>query len=78
MNEDEILNLGFVTNQTLWMFQMKMTTNGRWPQMEDYLKYQKLVYLSNYWSDLPQILTLGLYDQTKLYECFKWTWPPME
>jgi hypothetical protein len=27
--------------RTLQMFQMKTTSNGRWPQMEDYLKYQK-------------------------------------
>ena len=27
--------------RTMQMFQMKTTSNGRWPQMEDYLKYQK-------------------------------------
>jgi hypothetical protein len=27
--------------QTLQMFWMKTTSNGRWPQMEDYLKYKK-------------------------------------
>ena len=36
----------------------KMTSNGRLPQIS------KVKYLSNYWSDLPQILNLGLYDQS--------------
>ena len=102
--------------QTLQMFQKKMTSNGRRPQIEDYLKCQKrnisanllmvgsspnfklwlmwpkhtlqtfqkktpsnrrlpqmtkVKYLSNYWSDLPQILKLGLRDQSKLYKFFK-------
>ena len=35
-------------------------------------------YLSNYWSDLPQILNLGLYDQRELCKCFKWRRPHME
>jgi hypothetical protein len=35
-------------------------------------------HLSNYWSDLPHILNSDLFDQTKLYECFKWRWPPIE
>ena len=34
--------------------------------MEDDLKILKVEYLSNYWSDLPQILNLCLGDQTKL------------
>ena len=42
----------------------KMTSNGRLPQIS------KVKYLSNYWSDLPQILNLDLCDQTKLYKCF--------
>jgi hypothetical protein len=29
------------------------------PQMEDDLKIQKVEYLSNHWSDLPQILNLS-------------------
>ena len=38
----------------------KMTSNGRLP------KIAKFEYLSNHWSDLSQILNLGLYDQAKL------------
>jgi hypothetical protein len=49
------------------MSQMKTTSNGRGPQMEYYLKYQKW-NISNNWSDLPQILNLGLYDQSKLWK----------
>jgi hypothetical protein len=43
----------------------KMTSNGRLSQIS------KVKYLSNYWSDLPQILNLGLYDQRELCKCFK-------
>jgi hypothetical protein len=43
----------------------KTTSNGRWPQMEDNLKILKVEYLSNHWSDLPQILNLSSGDQTK-------------
>ena len=39
----------------------KMTSNGRLP------KIAKFEYLSNHWSDLPQTLNLGLYDQAKLF-----------
>ena len=46
-----------------------MTSNERLPQMS------KVKYLNNYWSDLPQILDLGLCDQNELY---KLTQPPME
>ena len=52
--------------------QWKTTSNRRLPQIS------KVKYLSNYWLDPPQILNLGLCTQTKLYECFKWRWPPME
>ena len=38
----------------------KMTSNGR------LLKKTKFEYLSNHWSDLSQILNLGLYDQANL------------
>ena len=38
----------------------KMTSNGRLP------KTAKFEYLSNHWSDLSQILNLGLYDQANL------------
>jgi hypothetical protein len=34
----QILKLGL---ETLQIFQMKKTSNGRLPEMEDYLKYQK-------------------------------------
>jgi hypothetical protein len=44
----------------------KMTLNGRLAQISN------VKYLSNYWSDLPQILKWGLYDQSKLLKCFKW------
>ncbi len=37
----------------------KMTSNGRQPTIV------KFEYLSNHWSDLPQTLNLGLYDQAK-------------
>jgi hypothetical protein len=43
----------------------KMTSNGRLPQIS------KVKYLSNYWSDLPQILSLGSFGQSKLYKCSK-------
>jgi hypothetical protein len=33
--------------------------------MEDDLKLLKDEYLSNHWSDLPQILNLSSWDQTK-------------
>ena len=33
--------------------------------MEDDLKILKVEYLSNHWSDLPQILNLSSGDQTK-------------
>ena len=48
-------------NQTLHMIQMKTTSTGRQPQI------LKLKYLCNHWLDLPQILNLSLYDQTRLY-----------
>ena len=45
------------------IFRLKMTSNGRLPKMA------KFEYLSNYWSDLIQILNLDLYDQAKLSQC---------
>ena len=51
---------------------MKTTSNGRRPQI------LKVEYLSNYWSDILQILNLDLCDQNKLYKCFKWKQPQME
>ena len=52
--------------------QYKTTPYGRLPQIS------KVKYLSNYWVDLFQILNLALWDQRKLYKCFKWRRPPME
>ena len=37
--------------------------------MEDDLKILKVEYLSNHWLDLPQILKLSLWDQTKIKNC---------
>ena len=34
--------------------------------MEDDLKLYKVEYLSNHWSDFPQILNLSSGDQTKI------------
>ena len=34
--------------------------------MEDDLNILKVEYLSNHWSDFPQILNLSLGDQTKI------------
>ena len=45
---------------------MKTTFNGRRPRMEDDLKIWKFEYLSSHWSDLPQILNISLWDQTKV------------
>ena len=44
----------------------KKTSNGRRPPMEDNLQKLKIEYLSNHWSDFPQILNLSLGDQTKI------------
>ena len=55
-----------------------MTSNGRLPQKEDDLKILNVEYLSNHWSDLPQIFKLSLGDQTKVKKCFKWRQTPME
>ena len=50
--------------------QWKTTSNGRWPLMEDDLKIWKVEYLSSHWSDLPQILNINLWDQTKVKKGF--------
>ena len=42
------------TTKSVQMYQLKMTSNGRRPQMEDDLKIGKVEYLSNHWSDLAQ------------------------
>ena len=39
--------------------------------MEEDLKILKVEYLSNFWSDLPQILNLSLGDQTKITNAWK-------
>ena len=38
----------------------------------------KVINISNHWSDLPQILNLGMCQLTELYKCFKWRRPTME
>jgi hypothetical protein len=63
-------NFAIVSNED--DLKWKMTSNGRLPQIS------KVKYLSNYWSDVPQILNLGLYDQRELCKCFKWRRPQME
>ena len=40
-------------------------SKGRQSSMEEDLKKLKIEYLSNHWSDFPQILNLSLRDQTK-------------
>ena len=50
-------------------FQWKWTSDGILPQIS------KVKYLSNNWSDLPQILNLSLCDQTELNKCFNWRQP---
>ena len=63
------------------MLEMKTTSNKRWPQMEDDLKILKVEYLSNHWSDLPQILNLSSGTKPKMLK-MKTTsngrWPQME
>jgi hypothetical protein len=54
--------------QTLQMFQMKTTSNWRWPPMEDDLQYKK----GNNSATTGQIFRLSLCEQTKIYICFKW------
>ena len=58
--------------------QNKKYLKWRRPPMEDNLKILKVEYLSNHWSDLPQILNLVLRDQTNIKKCMKWRWPPEE
>ena len=38
--------------------------------MEEDLKIFKVEYLSNHWSDFPQILNLSLGDQTKIRNAY--------
>ncbi len=68
-NLSQILNLDLYDQAKLFScsnisnkddLKWKMTSNGRLP------KIAKFEYLSNHWSDLSQILNLGLYDQANL------------
>ena len=50
----------------------------RRPPMEDDLKILKVEYLSNHWSDLPQILNWSSGDQIKIKNAWNGRRPPME
>ena len=65
-------------NQRVQRCQMKITSIGRQPNVEDDLKIWKVEYVSNHWSDLTQIWNLSLYGFAKRYTSVKWRWPPME
>ena len=47
-----------------------MISNRSQPTIEDELKILKVEYLSNYWSDFPQILKLSSGDQTKIKNAY--------
>ena len=50
--------MGLNQNWNAWnedYLQWKTTSNGRQPPMEDDLQILKAEYISNHWSDLPQI-----------------------
>jgi hypothetical protein len=66
------------SNQGVQRYQMKTTSNGRWPLTEDDLKIWKVEYLSNHWMDLTQIWNLSKKDQTRVYKGIKWRQPLME
>ena len=57
MTEPNFPNVQNVSNDD--NLKWKMTSNGRQPLIA------KFEYLSNHWSDLPQTLNLGLYDQAR-------------
>ena len=62
---------------------LKMSFIWRWPVMEEDLKISKIEYLSNHWSDPPQILTLTSGEQAKIKmleikTIFNGIWPLME
>ena len=46
--------------------------------MEEDLKTLKVEYLSNHWTDLPQIFNLCLGDQIEIKKLLKWRRPPIE
>ena len=46
---------------------IKHSSNGRRPPMEDNLRILKVEYISNHWSDLPEISNFMSGDQTKIY-----------
>ncbi len=58
MTKPNLPNVQNVSNED--DLKWKMTSNGRLPKIANF------EYLSNHWSDLSQILNLGLYDQAKL------------
>ena len=63
LNPTQILNLSLDEQTTLSIVQilyMKMTSNGRWPPMEDDLNILKVEYLTNRLLDHTQILNLTL------------------
>jgi hypothetical protein len=45
---------------------MKMTSNGKQPTKEDYIKILNVKYLRNHGPDLPQILNLSSGNQIKI------------
>ena len=54
---------------------MKMTSNGSRLIMVKDLKISKVEYLSNHWSDVPQISNLSTGDQSKIKKYIKWRRP---
>ena len=61
---------GFFSNFKLklwWPNQNHKCLKGRRPSMEEDLKILKVEYLSNHWSDFPQILNLSLGNWTKVH-----------
>ncbi len=61
--------IGFSSNFKLKLGgqnQNQLSLKQRRPPMEDDLRILKVAYLSNHWSDLPQMLNLSLGDQTKI------------
>ena len=66
------------STQSVQMFVMKTTSNGRRPPTEDDLKIWKVEYLTNHRLDLTQIWNLSYWDQTIVWKAMKWRGPPME
>ena len=59
------------TKSKLKMLEMKTTSDGRRPSIEDNLKILNVEYLSNHWSDLSQISNLGAGEQIKIKNTWK-------